>query len=61
MTRTYDEWMRAVDAELCKLVFLPSADLPDACWMDSWEAGITAKEAAREYVEIEFSGELEFC
>ena len=51
----FDDWMSAVDNYLSEsLCGLTSDDLPDACYYDMWEDGMTPKEAANSVIADEF-------
>ena len=45
-TRTFEQWMKAVDAALESRLGLSSGDLEDWMWMDSYEAGDSPRDAA---------------
>ena len=45
--RTFDQWMRLVDAALSRLCGLESGDLPDVCYSDWYEDDVPPVTAAR--------------
>jgi hypothetical protein len=45
---TFEEWMREVDAELNRLLFLDSGDLPDWNYRDAYDSGEDAVDVAQE-------------
>lgn len=46
MRKTFDQWLKEVDAILVRTVGLSHLDLPDCCYRDWYEAGVTPKGAA---------------
>jgi hypothetical protein len=48
---TFDQWMEQVDAALVRKVGVCSADLPDFCYADMYEAGYSPETAADEAIE----------
>jgi len=47
---TFEQWMKSVDAILVNSIGISSADLPDCCYLDWYDDGISAKSAARRAV-----------
>jgi len=45
MSKTFTQFMRAVDAILMDAIGLSSDDLRDRCWRDSFDDGSTPREA----------------
>lgn len=45
---TFEQWMKAVDAELLQMVGTVSGDLPDSGYYDGFEGGMTPYEMAIE-------------
>jgi len=46
--RSFEEWMAAVDALISyALAGLNSSDLPDCCYLDWYDDGVTPKGAAK--------------
>jgi len=43
----FDTWMKAVDKHCVALCGLESADLPDYCYADAYDDGLTPKQAAK--------------
>lgn len=43
----FDSWMIQVDCECAKLCGLSAWDLPDYCYADAHEDGMTPRQAAR--------------
>jgi len=52
----FSQWMRDVDKAISLLVGLISDDLPDWCYRDAYDEGLSAKVAARK--AIRSAGEL---
>ena len=46
-TKSFEQWMAAVDAEVQAKIGLSIYDLPDCCYADWHEDGFTPKQAAR--------------
>lgn len=44
---TFEEWMRLVDEFVRRISGLSVHDLPDCCFADWYEDGVSAKVAAR--------------
>ena len=49
----FGEWMREVDDILLARVGVTSADLPDQCYRDLYDEGISPGEAAREALSVD--------
>ena len=47
---SFEEWFRAVDAAVGRKCMLSVEDLPDCCYDDWYESGMTPREAAREAI-----------
>jgi hypothetical protein len=47
MKKSFEEWMREVDAEMDRLSHMVSADIGDYLYYDAYEAGRRAKSVAR--------------
>jgi hypothetical protein len=43
---TFAQWLSAVDAWLLARIGMVSADLPDCCYRDWFEDGVTPRQAA---------------
>jgi hypothetical protein len=56
MRKTFEQWMAAVDVTVQAAVGLSVADLPDAPFMDWFEAGKSVKSAARAVVNSALEG-----
>ncbi len=52
---TFEKWMAEVDDCLVRKVGVSSADLPDVCYRDLFDQGVTAEEAADEAIENSMS------
>lgn len=50
----FETWMNRVDNRLVSLVGVTSADLPDQCYYDYWEDGISPTAAATDFVNLMF-------
>lgn len=49
---TFETWMATVDRILARQCSgFDSQDLPDYCWKDLWEEGLTATEAVEDFRE----------
>jgi hypothetical protein len=48
--KTFEQWMTAVDAAVERLCGLSASDLPDVCYRDWYEDGISPATAARRAV-----------
>lgn len=44
--QTLEQWLQAVDAECIKRIGLSYMDLPDICYADLYEEGVSPKNAA---------------
>lgn len=44
--QTFEEWLRAVDAAISAKCGLTHDDLPDCCYRDWYDDGVSAKSAA---------------
>jgi hypothetical protein len=44
--KTFEQWMKEVDNILARTVGLTSLDLPDCCYRDWYDDGMTPKSAA---------------
>lgn len=44
--KTFEEWMKEVDTILMRTCYLSSADLPDCCYRDWYDQGVTPRSAA---------------
>ena len=49
----FKEWMGIVDRKIQGLTGMSVDDLPDQCYRDWFDSGMTASEAAREIMENE--------
>jgi hypothetical protein len=58
MKKTFEQWMKDVDAALIAKIGLTHEDLTDQTWADWYENGKTAKGAANQAIRNE-SGEGE--
>lgn len=56
---SFDDWMRAVDSILARKLGLTSADLPDCCYADWHENGVTPRNAANRAVRNAKGEEVE--
>jgi len=45
-TRPFEVWMKEVDARIERIFFVTSADLPDCCYRDWFDDGVTPLQAA---------------
>lgn len=52
MAKTFEEWMKAVDAHCVAQLGLSVHDLPDCCFADWYEDGIGPKSAARKAIRM---------
>lgn len=52
MKKTFDVWMTMVDNEIAMVAMgMTSADLPDVCYRDWYDDGISPKMAARKAIK----------
>lgn len=54
MRKTFEEWMKEVDAQLRKKVGLTHLDLPDCCYRDWYDDGVRPSTAANRAVKNSF-------
>lgn len=47
MPLSFDDWLKRVDMAICGKLGIGLADLPDCCYADWYEDGITPSQAAR--------------
>lgn len=47
MKKTFEEWMKEVDYQLAVLCCMGSEDLPDCCYRDWYDDGVSPKSAAK--------------
>lgn len=52
---TFQQWLKAVDRVLMARVGVGHRDLADWMWWDAWESGMSARDAALEAFEEDFS------
>ncbi len=52
----FDAWMKKVDAEVSRKVGLSVHDLPDCCFSDWHEDGVTPKSAASRAIKYAKEG-----
>ena len=58
MLKTFEQWMKEVDAILsAKLMGLTSSDLPDCCYAMWHEDGVTPKSAAARAIRYAKGGD----
>jgi hypothetical protein len=48
---SFEEWMKQVDAHCQSLCGLSVHDLPDVCFADWYEDGVSAKAAAKKAIK----------
>jgi hypothetical protein len=46
MAQSFEEWMAKVDAKLIGVCYLDSQDLPDYCYRDAFDDGVSPSVAA---------------
>jgi hypothetical protein len=52
MRKTFEVWMTEVDNNIANVLCgMTSSDLPDVCYMDWYENGMTPKAAARKAIK----------
>jgi hypothetical protein len=49
--KTFEEWMKEVDRVIMEKVFLTSDDLPDCCYRDWYEDGVSVRNAANRAIK----------
>jgi hypothetical protein len=49
--KTFEQWQEELDSDLTFMFGLDSEMMPDWCWWDLWDCGLTAAEAVQDYVE----------
>jgi len=47
---SFEAWMQKTDAALVRRCGMSSMDLPDCCYRDWYDDGVTPSEAAREAI-----------
>lgn len=57
-TAAFDAWMQKVNAVLEKRVGVGSDDLPDCCYSDWFEDGVSPARAAAKAVKAALGGDL---
>lgn len=45
--KSFEDWMKEVDVHLRTLCYLSHLDLPDVCYHDWYDDGVSAKTAAK--------------
>lgn len=50
--KTFEVWMKEVDAEVKRRIFLSADDLPDCPYRDWHEDGVTPKGAASKAIKM---------
>lgn len=53
MTKLFEQWMKEVDDEVWAIAGCSVHDLPDYCFRDAFDGGVSAGEVAREVLEEE--------
>jgi hypothetical protein len=49
---TFEIWMAAVDSAVSSILYgMTSGDLPDICYMDLFEDGVSPRSAARQAIK----------
>jgi len=48
--KTFEEWMKEVDHQISIATYMTSADLPDCCYRDWYDDGVTPKAAAKKAI-----------
>ena len=49
--KTFESWMKNVDQIITATIGLSALDLPDVCYADWFENGMSAKAAARKAIK----------
>ena len=53
MTKLFEQWMKEVDDAVWAIAGCSVHDLPDYCFRDAFDGGVSAEEVAREVLEEE--------
>jgi Family of unknown function (DUF5419) len=51
MKMTFEQWMKEVDKQVSLLVGLSYQDLPDICYRDLYDDGVSTKSAAKQAIK----------
>ena len=49
--KTFEQWFSQVNAEISRKTGLTTDDLPDMCYLEMYEDGLTAPRAARKAIK----------
>lgn len=56
MRKTFEQWLKEVDAELVKRVYMTHMDLPDCSYRDWYDSRVTPKGAASRAIKAAKEG-----